>query len=87
MTNNPETETRISHSLHRLAMRFPDLSPAALRAMGHLYSGTTCEFGEEVVRELGKAGLAYRFDLRSRSRRIVLSSEGERYATAEWRDE
>lgn len=55
------------------------LSPAALLAMRELLAGKVCIPSEEVVIELGRAGLAYRRDLRSRSRRLALSSEGAKY--------
>jgi hypothetical protein len=55
------------------------LSPEALQAMKELLAGLICSPSEAVVQELGKAGLAYRRNLRSRSRRLNLTTKGAKY--------
>lgn len=55
------------------------LSLEATSAMQQLLAGKVCLAPETVIQELGRAGLACRFDLRKRSRRIVLTTAGHSY--------
>lgn len=59
-----------------IRQRFPDLSEASLHALQQLVAGKVCIPSPAVVNELGSLGLAYRTNLRSRSRRLSLSTEG-----------
>jgi len=55
---------------------YPELSQPAIDAMVEMLCDRRCVPSPEVVTELGKIGLAYRPNLRLRSRRIVLTDEG-----------
>ena len=59
-----------------IARMFPDLSEQATSALLDLLHGKICIPSEPVISELGRLGLACRYDLRNRSRRIVLTTEG-----------
>lgn len=52
------------------------LSPQAKEALRILASGAECAPSEQIVQELGKAGLAYRLDPQFRKRNIAFTEAG-----------